>query len=284
MNRHPKERIMKLIAYRHRMAAVVAVLAFPVLTGAAKEGGCQGGGVIPIGGNAGHDGGIDYCVCTGEPPAGETKVCPDDSEAGPVCMTHADDTCAWEVRTCPADGGISVVTDGAIADRTVGDSTLVDTAVDDGGCHCLGVDLRFGAKGGNGPQDDTSTLTPCATFAHQRDYRFPAQTSVSCVQQLDTCDSRNIGPDAIASALANPDVRVAIALAPILYGYDPRPLDGTVYEIQVGTAIIDVGEECIGRTDCPVSIPPSLRALVNLLTNLDAQELARGQCKDVYNP
>ncbi len=262
---------MKLIAYRHRLLSAFALLALPVLTGADGRG-CQGGGTIPIGGgHTGTGGGISYCQCAGERPPGIT--CSDHSVTQPTCVTHADDTCDWDLGACPGgDGGVT-------------DDGGADGGVADAGCGCLGVNLRFGSNGGLVPQVITSSLAPCATYSHERQGDAPSGPVVSCTQELATCDAGTIGADAVVAALADPDVRAAIAAAPVVYGTDPRPVDGTVFRIEVGSAVIDVGEECPGGPACGTrTIPAGVRALADLLSRLDTQELARGQCKDVFNP
>ena len=71
----------------------------------------------------------------------------------------------------------------------------------------------------------------------------------------------------------------------VLYGYDPRPADGTVFEINADGARLLVGAPCrAGMTTGCLNAPVGVQRLVDVLTALRDQELLRPACMAVRNP
>jgi hypothetical protein len=141
--------------------------------------------------------------------------------------------------------------------------------------------------GGLAHYHDTSALEICNLFVHQRTYG-PATTPPApdanvtfCEQPITDC-AGVIGPGDVTRAVAHADVRAAIAAAPVLYGEDNRPGDGQVLRIQLGSAIVEVGEPC--KLDGCKPIPAGVGALANLLRSLTKQELARSPCSIQFPP
>jgi hypothetical protein len=129
---------------------------------------------------------------------------------------------------------------------------------------------------------DLSTVTPCNTYLHERDFFRQERPSLSCTQELLGCGSASLGTTDITGALANSDVQAALKAAPILYGRDLRPVDGTVFRITVGgSKTIDVGTPCSTLQGC-AAIPRGVAALVELLRALDEQELGRAPCSTIF--
>jgi hypothetical protein len=59
-------------------------------------------------------------------------------------------------------------------------------------------------------------------------------------------------------------------------------VDGVVFRITVGKDYVDVGSPCgAGASGC-ISIPATVQALVDDLKALDAQELAKKACTDIF--
>jgi len=96
------------------------------------------------------------------------------------------------------------------------------------------------------------------------------------------CGSGALGIGDITGALANADVQSALRVAPVLYGRDLRPVDGTVFRVTVGGQTIDVGAACESLAGCR-PIPRGVAALVEVLRSLDRQELGKLACSGVFS-
>jgi len=142
--------------------------------------------------------------------------------------------------------------------------------------------ITWGNDGGRVAYVDRSTLSPCDTFSHQRDPAGTDPPTLVCSQDLGTCTS-TVSAREINVALEQPDVRAALAAAPILFGRDTRPVDGAVFRITVGTSVVEIGEACNGAAGCR-EIPQTVAALGIRLRALTSQELARGSCRDTFGP
>ena len=80
-------------------------------------------------------------------------------------------------------------------------------------------------------------------------------------------------------ALANPQVVAAFAEAPVLYGRDSRPVDGTVFRIERAGKVIELGDDCNGGAGGCRAIPAGLATLRQLLEALTQQQLALPGCE-----
>ena len=129
---------------------------------------------------------------------------------------------------------------------------------------------------------DSSTLSPCRTYSHQRDPTGPDPPTLMCSQELGTCTS-TVSAREINVALEQPDVQAALAAAPILFGRDTRLFDGAVFRMTVGAAVVEIGAACNGAAGCK-EIPQTVEALGIRLRALTAQELGRGTCRDAFGP
>lgn len=153
------------------------------------------------------------------------------------------------------------------------------TSVTDGGCGCVTRPVRWGSNGGRVAFTDASTLDVCRTFLHERTPTSPSPPVISCKQELGTCAGVGSASD-VAQAIADADVQAAIRAAPVVYGEDTRPVDGAVFRIQIGDALIEVGTRCASTACKPV--PPGVDILVSLLQTITKQELSRSPCKDAF--
>jgi hypothetical protein len=163
-----------------------------------------------------------------------------------------------------------------------GDATA--DAVLDGSddCGCVVDAIVWGNDGGRVAYVDRSTLSPCDTFSHQRDPLSTDPPTLMCSQGLGTCTS-TVSAREINVALEQPDVRAALAAAPILFGRDTRPVDGAIFRITIGAAVIEIGAPCNGGAGCK-EIPQTVAALGIRLRALTNQELARGACRETFGP
>jgi hypothetical protein len=153
---------------------------------------------------------------------------------------------------------------------------------DNDDCGCLVDAITWGNDGGRVAYVDRSTLSPCDTFSHQREPAGTDPPTLMCAQDLGACTS-TVSAREINVALAQPDVRAALAAAPILFGRDTRPVDGAVFQITVGAAVVEIGEACNGAAGCQ-EIPQTVAALGIRLRALTSQELARGSCRATFGP
>jgi len=181
-----------------------------------------------------------------------------------------------------AGGGDAAPTDGGA------NSALTDggAGYDAGVCtDCVPAAVEWGYNGGLTIYVDVSSLTTCHTYKHERQSsgRLDAGALPSCADEIGACGAPAIAVGDVERALAHPDVVRALAspTTPI-YGQDNRATDGAVLRVTVTAGTpksIDVGSDCpsppVG-TCAPV--PAGVRALTNLLTDLDKQELAKPAC------
>jgi hypothetical protein len=149
-------------------------------------------------------------------------------------------------------------------------------------CGCVVAPITWGTNGGSFPSVVSSTLSPCDRFSHQRDPSGTSLPALMCSQDLDTCTS-TVSAREINVALEQPDVRAALAAAPILFGRDSRPVDGVVFRITVGAAMVEIGDPCNGAANCR-EIPQTVAALGIRLRALTSQEIARGSCRNTFGP
>ncbi|MGZ3478619.1 MAG: hypothetical protein ACXVCJ_29225, partial [Polyangiales bacterium] len=102
-------------------------------------------------------------------------------------------------------------------------------------------------------------------------------TTLACDAKIPTCpgdvpDSDFVtGVADVESALASADVQAALAKAPVLYGTDSRPVDGTVFQVLVGTKKIEVGGPCGGASGC-TDAPAGVQQLRTVLERIDTEK------------
>jgi hypothetical protein len=149
-------------------------------------------------------------------------------------------------------------------------------------CNCVPASVRWGNNGGLVLYTDTSEVSACRTYTHMRDYNgnAPPQT---CTQELLACGSNSIGIGDLTAALRNAEVQQAVRSAPVLYGRDTRPVDGTVLRIVIGGAVVEMGSPCAGGVGCK-AIPPGVATLAEVLSMLDNQELGKPPCSTTFPP
>jgi len=136
---------------------------------------------------------------------------------------------------------------------------------------CTDHTIRWGEDGGLVASRVVFTLEPCARF---RAFTMSGDQPASMV-----CD----GPvpsdtiDALNALIASADVQGALEDAPVIFGNDTRPVDGTVTRIDIDGAIIDVGQQCTGGAGC-IDIPAGVTDLTELLQNVVGQQHNISDC------
>ncbi|MET0595060.1 MAG: hypothetical protein ABW133_20340 [Polyangiaceae bacterium] len=135
--------------------------------------------------------------------------------------------------------------------------------------------VAWGLDGGLVPFRETNALESCATFKHER--TAMRRTPLTCSQDADACSS-NVAD--VVSLLLRPELLMVTTLAPVLFGEDTRPADGQVLRIDIGGAVIEVGEPC--RSSACKPIPDSIVTLSEALRALSKRELARGSCREAF--
>jgi hypothetical protein len=141
---------------------------------------------------------------------------------------------------------------------------------------CVTSVFSWGYSGGNVRYTDLSALSPCGTYTHGRMSSDPSVEPIQCQNAL-PCDGASvITAGDVAKAIADADVQKAI-MQPILYGTDPRPSDGAVYQFRFLYNTVEVGEPCNGQAGCK-EIPAGVQTFVDLLKALDTQQLATAPC------
>jgi hypothetical protein len=202
-------------------------------------------------------------------------VCADYEEVGctrviPPCLPPQPFDCVAGV--CREGGGGEIV-DGGSGTPDAGEAT--DASGNQQGC--LERALSWGPNGGFVAYQDRFYFEPCNAFRGERmGFRDPG-AAASCENDLDPAGA--ITTDDVDGALAHSDVQAAIAAAPVLYGVDSRPVDGTVFRIEIADAVIELGRPCSG-SPCR-QIPAGLTALRAVLEELTEQQLALDGCEEL---
>ena len=145
---------------------------------------------------------------------------------------------------------------------------------------CFAETLVWGLNGGLRAFEDVSELAPCAHYTHRRrPYGDPGVDELSCDRDLVACNSV-ASTGAVMTALGHADVQRALGESPVLYGTDPRGVDGTVFRMLLGDKMIEVGGSCEGAPPTCMPAPPGVVMLVELLQNIDAAMLMTEECAD----
>jgi hypothetical protein len=144
-------------------------------------------------------------------------------------------------------------------------------------CDCVAADLRWRRDGGLVAQVEASSVSSCNSFRHESGPAGKSPTEV-CDSLLVGCGN-SIGVGDLNASLNNADVQAALQAAPVLYGGDPRPVDGQVEHLEIGGKVIEVGGACgqNGGSGC-LPIPDGVAGLVAVLRALEMQQKPRGNC------
>ena len=172
---------------------------------------------------------------------------------------------------------------GANADiADVAATEVADANVSDVNPMCILDDTyTFGAVGGLTAYDDESTLAPPGTYHRVRTYHRADAGTKECSAPVPACQVMDsIGLIEIVAALKDADVQAAFSEpTPLVYGYDARPVDGSVYSIKRsdGHGMLVGGPCTAGAVGCR-AIPSGVAALSMVFQLFDSQMLHRGDC------
>jgi hypothetical protein len=185
-----------------------------------------------------------------------------------------------------ADGTADVSkTDAGTDTASPGDTLSTGDTVPpgDAGCitGCIPATVSWGDRGGHVAYTDTSMIETCAKYTHRRSPVSTDPPDIVCSQEIAACSPTVHSALEVSLALADSDVTAAFAAAPVLYGRDTRPVDGSVLVITYGGKDVSVGLDCGGTSGC-TEIPPGVAKLVALLRAVDTDQLAIGTCKAAF--
>lgn len=145
---------------------------------------------------------------------------------------------------------------------------------------CFTEVLAWGMNGGLAAWEDVSEVAPCARYKHRRRPALdPAFEEVSCERDIVACN-QFVSTGAIMSALGDADVQSALAESPVLYGTEPRGVDGQLFRVTLADKMIEVGGSCEGAPPNCIPAPPGVTQLVELLQDIDEAMLMTEECAD----
>lgn len=214
-------------------------------------------------------------------PEGKTSVQAviADQNAG-ICATFERDGCRVIIPPCVPPQPIACIA--GVCSEDDGTQPEPDAGTPDSGTPpepgCLSAAIGWGLDGGFVAYRDQFALEPCAEFSAERmPGRSPGDPE-ACANEVVADADITIGD--VNAALAHPDVTAGFAAAPVLYGRDTRPVDGTVFRIERGGKVIELGQDCGGGGSAGCrSIPAGLAALRQLLQSLAQQQVALDGCE-----
>jgi hypothetical protein len=141
----------------------------------------------------------------------------------------------------------------------------------------LPLSMTYGADGGLVYRTRSSAIAPPATYTLTQ--KFPSSTTMpdqQCVAALPLCarDARVVTTSDLTRALANPVVTGAFGANMPVFGYDPRPVDGTILVLRRP----DGQTVGIGNSRPGAVVPPELLEAQKILWRLDEQMIADPAC------
>jgi hypothetical protein len=190
----------------------------------------------------------------------------------------ADDGC--NTCTCLAGGG-AACTEIACPRRDGGSPDLA--ACD------FSARYSYGTIGGLRFSVSRTELAPGNKYTHTRSPVSGAPGStLSCSPGMPPCGAQDVitAYDIEVHDLGRADVQAALAEPqPPLFGYDSRPVDGTVFELKRadGRGFL-VGDSCDNRPPPCRPIPAGVAQLTKRLQDLDKQQLAAPECAALRGP
>lgn len=169
-------------------------------------------------------------------------------------------------------------------------STPAEGPVPDASCaSCVDAQVRFGPVGGKVPHRTHSTVDPCRIYRRARtSAHADGAPPISCSDSL-SCDGSDTGAGKLRDLMKRPDVQKALTSPMTVYGCDHRPVDGTLFSVQVSDGrSFGVGGECAPTCSTKpgkcVPPPAGVKELVSYLKTLDETMLARDPCKSALGP
>jgi hypothetical protein len=221
-------------------------------------------------------------ACSPAPPPGPGPVTTSTPTAAPTASEGP--TSAPTVTEAPGPSTTATATSAPTS------TAPAEGPVPDAACNsCLTGPVRWGWIGGNAAQRDRSTADPCRIYRRTRTFsaRAGGAPPKSCSAPL-ACDASDSGAAKLDKLVRHADVQKALATTMTIYGCDMRPVDGTLYNVEVdGGRSLAVGSECkecgSGQAKC-VPPPAAVKALVTYLQKLDETMVGTEPCKSVLGP
>ena len=196
-----------------------------------------------------------------------------------ICATFERDGCKVIVPPCVPPQPFACVS-GACANVDRSQPRPDAGMPDSGGTPvpgCLSAAISWGLDGGFVAYRDQFALEPCANFSAERmPGRSPGDPE-ACANEVATDAAITIVD--VNAALAHAEVAAGFAAAPVLYGRDTRPVDGTVFRIERAKKVIELGQDCGGGGAGCRAIPAGLASLRQLLQALAQQQVALPGCE-----
>jgi hypothetical protein len=193
-------------------------------------------------------------------------------KTGPDGAAPSDGRAGENGSSAGAGGG----TAGATGGTAGAGGTSGGTAGASGAC-TFKATYTFHDDGGLRLYADSSKLTPPRTHAVTRT-SAGGGAGATCMRDVPCAADAAVDVVRIEAAIANADVQAALAKPKgMLYGTDPRPMDGTVWIFERD----DGRDFTVGSGN---AVPAGLRALETLLQQLQTETLASPECGPVANP
>ncbi len=204
-----------------------------------------------------------------------------DTGTGSDTGTATDTGTAADTGTATDTGTGSDAAADAASDATA--DAAPDATSDGGSCSaCIAAELSWGNTGGLVASSRASKVSPCRTYTLTETDFSAGGTTTTCSNDVPCGSAADaITIDDVNAALADADVVAAFAAAPVTYGVDMRPVDGSVFQVSQSGATFVVGSPCGSAGSC-TPIPAGVQALVDLLRALDAERLAEPDCSTVF--
>ena len=144
----------------------------------------------------------------------------------------------------------------------------------------LPLSMTYGAEGGLVYRTRSSSIAPLAAYTLTQ--KFPNSTTMpdqQCMAALPLCarDARVVTTSDLTRALTNPVVAGAFGANMPVFGYDPRPVDGTILVLRRP----DGQTVGIGNSRPGAMVPPELLEAQKVLGRLDAQMIGDPACATI---
>jgi hypothetical protein len=203
-----------------------------------------------------------------------------------MCKTFAADGCLALIPPCdpPEPDGFDCIAGQCRwkGDMDPGSDAGSQSDAGSSAAGCVDQTIWWGPNGGFALRQDRHTLMPCNDFEFMRTEGQSPGSTVTCANQVAADAAVSIAE--VNAQLADADVKAAVSAAaggPALFGNDSRPVDGSVFRIEIGKAIIDLGDDCAsGASGCKM-IPAGLSRLRMTLNALTDQQMMLPNCDSV---
>ena len=171
--------------------------------------------------------------------------------------------CGDDAESEGGSGTDAAVEDAATEDASAGGDASVDAAsVDAASDDCIEPSLRWGAIGGLVAFRNAYFVDACRTFRIEREEGVEGPVEICSTE---VAVDAEISVADINALVSDADVQAALEGPSVVYGGDPRPVDGFVLSIEIDGASILVGMPCEGCTEIPAGVAALKAALEALV-------------------